>query len=342
MPEALNNIRELATYMDNPGEAHWRAMERLIGYIAGQEVVELRMMKPKDLKVYAYVDSNYATNKETRKSVTGYIVTVGGCFVSASSKTQPSVTLSSTEAEYVAASMCATEIQFIQMLIEELMPAAKTRPATLFEDNTGAMFLMENQAVGNRTKHIDIRWHHLRSLLKGESPKLRVAFTRSEGNFADLETKNVSEAIHDKLATALKSGEISRIIFADLEREDVKKQHVSSLMRMNPVPTCMYVDGGTYWECSACWERFEEHVRKFQDYKEDSEQYHHHLTKGDDVNQQDKSYHEECCCAHEVGKIYGSKTAAGKIYDHVNTFVSEEVHDNSSVESGGEQYKYEV
>eukprot|EP00980_Cylindrotheca_fusiformis_P021891 scaffold8736_cov95-Cylindrotheca_fusiformis.AAC.1 len=93
-------------------------------------------MKPNDLKIYAYVDSNYATNKETRKSVTGFVVTIGGCLVSYSSKTQPSVTLSSTEAEYIAASMCATEVKFIQMLLEELMPTEEIRPATLFEDNT--------------------------------------------------------------------------------------------------------------------------------------------------------------------------------------------------------------
>ena len=106
--------------------------------------------------------------------MTGYIVTIGGCLVSAASKTQPSVTLSSTEAEYVAASMCAMEIKFIQMLLEEIMPTAQVRPATLFEDNTGAMFLMENQAVGNRTKHIDIRWHHLRSMMVGEAPRMVV------------------------------------------------------------------------------------------------------------------------------------------------------------------------
>jgi hypothetical protein len=184
-------------------------------------------MKPKDLKVYAYVDSNYATNKETRKSVTGFVLTIGGCLVSYSSKSQPSVTLSSTEAEYVAASMCATEVKFVQMLLEELMPNAKTRPATLFEDNTGAIFLMENQAVGNRTKHIDIRWHHMREMMTGENPRLRVLFTRSEENFADVLTKNVTEAIHTDLADRLKDGRISKAIFAATEREDVSKRTVS-------------------------------------------------------------------------------------------------------------------
>ena len=222
-------------YMDNPGKEHWRAMGRLIGYIAGQGRVELCLMKPHNMKVYAYVDSNFATNKETRKSVTGYYVTIGGCLISAASKTQPSVTLSSTEAEYVAASMCATEIKFVQMLLEEIMPTARARPATLFEDNTGAMFLMENQAVGHRTKHIDIRWHHIRSMMEGESPRMIVQFTKSENNFGDLATKNVTEAIHKRLAPQLKDGRIANAItLANTEREDVSNNRMTSTGIGNP------------------------------------------------------------------------------------------------------------
>jgi hypothetical protein len=229
MPECGNAIRELAISMDNPGEEHWRAMGRLIGYIASTTTVELRLMKPRDLKVYAYVDSNYATNKENRKSVTGFVLTIGGCLVSYCSKSQPSVTLSSTEAEYVAASMCATEVKFVQMLLEELMPTVISRPATLFEDNTGAMFLMENQAVGSRTKHIDIRWHHMREMMSGDDPRLRIVFTRSEDNFADVETKNVTEAIHKDLADRMKDGRISKAIFDAVEREDVSKNALTTV-----------------------------------------------------------------------------------------------------------------
>ncbi len=221
MPECGNAVRELASHMDNPGEAHWRAMERLIGYIANHEPATLILRKPRDLKVYGYVDSNFATNKDNRKSVTGYVLTIGGCLVSFSSKTQPSVTLSSTEAEYVAASTCATEIKFIQMLMEEVMPWETIRPATILEDNTGAIYLMENQAVGNRTKHIDIRMHHIREMMSGEEPRLRVIFTPSELNFADPMTKNVTEAIHGVLIADLKGGGIADRIFEIVDREDV-------------------------------------------------------------------------------------------------------------------------
>jgi hypothetical protein len=71
----------------------------------------------------------------------GYLTLVGNCLVGWTSKEQPSITLSSTEAEYMAASMCATEIKFIQILLGELK-IETSKPATLHEDNQ----VPENQA----------------------------------------------------------------------------------------------------------------------------------------------------------------------------------------------------
>jgi transposase InsO family protein len=231
MPECGNAIRELASSMDRPGEQQWRSLERLIGYISNNDPATLVLRKPRDLKVYGYVDSNWATNKETRRSVTGYVLTLGGCLINWVSKTQPAVTLSSTEAEYVAASICATDIKFVQMLLEEIVPSVDARPATLLEDNTGAIYLMENQAVGNRTKHIDIRMHHIREMMHGNTPRMVVRFTPSELNFADPMTKNVTEAIHRELVPALKDGTIADCIYETVDREDVKNR---TSVRMSP------------------------------------------------------------------------------------------------------------
>jgi Reverse transcriptase (RNA-dependent DNA polymerase)/gag-polypeptide of LTR copia-type/Zinc knuckle len=223
MPECGNAIRELASNMDRPGEEHWKSLQRLIGYIAGNDPATLVLRKPRDLKIYGYVDSNWATNKENRKSVTGYVLTIGGCLVNWVSKSQPTVSLSSTEAEYIAASMCATEIKFIQMLLEEVVPNVDIRPATLMEDNTGCLFLIENQAVGSRTKHIDIKMHHIREMVGGNNPRLKVIFTPSESNFADPMTKNVTEQIYQSLVPVLKDGRIADVIYETVNREDVGK-----------------------------------------------------------------------------------------------------------------------
>jgi hypothetical protein len=118
---------------------------------------------------------------------------------------------------------CATEIKFIQMLLEELTPNSNMKPAILLEDNTGCLYLIENQTVGNCTKHIDIRMHHIREMVSGEVPRMRMTFVRSELNFGDIMTKNVTEAIHNTLVPMLKDGRIADMIHKTVNREDVGK-----------------------------------------------------------------------------------------------------------------------
>ncbi len=148
--------------------------------------------KPRNLKVYAFVDSNYATNKETRKSGIGYFVTIGGCLVSAALKTQPSVTLSSTQAEYIAASMCATEVDFVQMLIEaDSRDPIGDSPWGQHRCN----FLDGGSGGWQPNKNIDIRWHLLRSIMCGENPRLHIVFTRLENNMADRRDRRIDDVI---------------------------------------------------------------------------------------------------------------------------------------------------
>ena len=74
------------------------------------------------------------------------------------------MTLSSTEAEYVALSACAQEVKFVSMLLGEINEVKK--PSVIYEDNQGAIFLAKNRQVGICTKHIDIRHNFLRDMVE--------------------------------------------------------------------------------------------------------------------------------------------------------------------------------
>ena len=92
-------------------------MGRLIDYLKGKNTKGIIIRKPKVLKAVMLCDSNYATDKETRKSVIGLIDTLGGTLITCSSKIQRTVTISSTESEYVAFSACTQEEKFVSMLL---------------------------------------------------------------------------------------------------------------------------------------------------------------------------------------------------------------------------------
>ena len=73
-----------------------------------------------------------------------------------SSRTQKTVSLSSAESEYIAASSAAQEVMFQQMLLSEI--CENVIPGVIYEDNEGAIFLSKNKQVSQRTKHIDVRY----------------------------------------------------------------------------------------------------------------------------------------------------------------------------------------
>jgi hypothetical protein len=102
---------------------------------------------------------------------------------------------------------------FTQNLVEEL--TGKRRTAIIYEDNLGTIFLVKNQQVSSRTKHIDIRHHYMRDLQ--DSKALDVRFKRSENNAADIMTKNTTREVHDKHTQKIRNGTLP------FWKEDVKQ-----------------------------------------------------------------------------------------------------------------------
>jgi Reverse transcriptase (RNA-dependent DNA polymerase)/Zinc knuckle len=215
LPTCANSVRELSGFLDCPGTDHWKSVSRLSGYLKS-EYEGLKMRPPTELRIIGCVDSDWASDKNDRKSIGGYILTIGFCIVDWMSKKQSSVALSSTEAEYMAYSDAASSIKFLRMLMGEIT-GKRQRESLLYEDNTGAIFLLKNDQVGKRTKHIDIRYRHVNNMIKDGD--LKAEFIRSESNPADIMTKNVVEKLFTTHAHKVYDGTILR---DDLNKEDVE------------------------------------------------------------------------------------------------------------------------
>ena len=201
-PDISNATRELSKFMDNETTNYFKQMQRLIKYIMQTKDKGLLIKKSSQgpLTIQGYSDSNYANNKDTRQSVTGYVIYVNETLVAWKSKMQPGVTLSSTEAEYVALSMCLSEMLFIKQVLESIYIPINL-PMTLFCDNTGAISLCHNYATNGRTIHVDIRWHFIREHI--EKKNVQVVYKNTQSNRADPMTKNVSHTIFQHHETDL-------------------------------------------------------------------------------------------------------------------------------------------
>ena len=104
--DEVNAARELVVHMINPGLEHWKAWGIFTGHIKIKDTKGIIIRKHKVLKAVMFCDLNYATEKETRKSVIGLVASLGGTLLTRLSKTQTIVALSSTETEYAALSAC--------------------------------------------------------------------------------------------------------------------------------------------------------------------------------------------------------------------------------------------
>ena len=77
-PDVANSARELAVQMSHLGMEHWKTLGRLIGYLKGNETKGIIIRNPQVMKEVIFCDSKYATDKDTRKSVSGLVATLGG------------------------------------------------------------------------------------------------------------------------------------------------------------------------------------------------------------------------------------------------------------------------
>ena len=136
-----------------------------------------------------------ANYKNTRKSGTGYVIFINGVAVSWKSKSQHNVSLSTTEAEYVAVSEAVRELKFVTNLLDSISIEFQ-KPIEVKIDNVGALFLVKSRNTSERTRHIDARYHYIRELV--DEGLIKIEFIRSEDNVADIFTKNLGEAYFNK------------------------------------------------------------------------------------------------------------------------------------------------
>ena len=204
-PDIANAVRAVARFSHDPKTVHWKAVERILKYLRATADLGLTYRKEDSLDgdlscvldLGVYVDADYASKATDRRSVSGVTVVCGGSPVAWFSRTQKCVTLSTTEAEYVAMGDGVKEAIFMRgVLTFFLVPDYKLEHIEVFEDNEGAKALAENPLSSSNSKHIDVRHHFLRELVaKGD---IVVKYVPSLEQHADILTKALARELFEK------------------------------------------------------------------------------------------------------------------------------------------------
>ena len=185
-PDLSHALSVVSRYMANPGKEHWKAVQWIFRYLRGTSSACLQFGRSRDGLV-GYVDSDFAGDLDRRRSLTGYVFTIGGCAVSWKASLQATVALSTTEAEYMAISEACKEAIWLRGLYTEL--CGVTSCINIFCDSQSAICLTKDQMFHERTKHIDVRYHFIRGVIaEGD---VKVCKISTHDNPADMMTKPV-------------------------------------------------------------------------------------------------------------------------------------------------------
>ena len=185
-PDIAFSVQYLSQFLQNPSKAHMTAALRTLRYIKKDPSQGLFFNDEPDYNLQAYCDSDWAQCPCTGRSVSGYFILFGGSPISWKSKKQPTVALSSVEAEYRSMRAVIAEISWLTRLISELQ-VPSILPIPVKNDSSAAIYISKNPVFHEMTKHIEFDFHFVRETL--HEGFISLSHTKSTEQMAYIFTK---------------------------------------------------------------------------------------------------------------------------------------------------------
>jgi histone deacetylase 1/2 len=185
-PDISFSVNKVCQFLSAPTDVHWTAVKRILRYLKQTQSIGLLLQKSSSLLLSGFADADWAGCPDDRRSTGGHAIFLGSNLVSWSSRKQPTVSRSSTEAEYKSVANATAEIMWIQGLLKELGVFLRRAPS-LWCDNLSATYLAANPIFHARMKHIEVDYHFVRERVARKA--LDVRFVSTHDQLADVLTK---------------------------------------------------------------------------------------------------------------------------------------------------------
>lgn len=187
-PDIAYAVQKICLFMHDPRESHFNALKQILRYLKGTLSQGLWMFRSASSELVAYSDADWAGYPTTRRSTSGYCISLSPNLLSWSSKCQVTIYRSSTEAEYRGVANAVSETTWICTLLLE-MKIPLPRATIVLCDNVSAIYMTSNPVQHQRTKHIEIDIHFVCE--KVAIGQVKVLHVPSARQFADIFTKGL-------------------------------------------------------------------------------------------------------------------------------------------------------
>ncbi|OIT04500.1 putative mitochondrial protein, partial [Nicotiana attenuata] len=190
-PDIQFAVNMASQFLHQPWLVHLQAVKRIFRFLKGTHSHGLQLCKQSSVSLTIFSNSDWAGCAATCRSTSGFCIFLGSNLISWSTKKQPTVSRSSTEAEYRALAVATAEAKWIQFILRDLGIYLCT-PILAKCDNIGAIHLAHNPVFHSRSKHVALDYHFIRE--KINQGDLTVSHVPTSQQLADIFTKAVSAA----------------------------------------------------------------------------------------------------------------------------------------------------
>ena len=196
-------VTKLSQRLSCPTSGDWALLKQVLRYVKGTTDTKLTFSKAESLKLIGFSDSDFAADENDRRSTTGYYFSLNfaGPAISWKSRKQPTVALSTCEAEFMALCETTQEALYLKQVLQDLNEDVEVEPVQLFGDNQGSLALTKNPSNHSRTKHIDVKFHFIRDCYT--SRVIDIQHVPTEDNAADAFTKPLPRVKLEKFCQQL-------------------------------------------------------------------------------------------------------------------------------------------
>jgi hypothetical protein len=199
-PDIMHVVGMVGRYQSAPKQSHLQAIKRIFRYLKETMTYVLWYPKNQNFQLTSYSNADWANFVDERKSTSGGAFFLGDSLVAWLSKNQGSISLSTTEAEYIVVATCCTQVLWMIQTLADL-EVKYTTPIPIHCDNTSAISVSKNHIFHSKTKNIPIKYHFLREQVTNQI--VQVHYIPTTEQIVDIFTKPLAKTPFEHLRKKL-------------------------------------------------------------------------------------------------------------------------------------------